>query len=108
MNVTATAGVSDHFSDVLAVLDDGAASCEIVQGDLVTDRNVMKRGKIESRIRLSDYAEHVRAGFEPFDDNDANVVLWAVNQEMGNFCHCPSSVSLCEINCTHIDLLYKT
>jgi hypothetical protein len=39
---------------------------------------------LEVRIILGDDAQHLGAGFQAFDDDNANVVLFVVDKQMGN------------------------
>src|SRR5690606_6217816 len=86
----ARGGVADHAADVLAILDDGVAGLQRLQSDLVTDRNVVLGDELGRRIVLSDDAQHVGAGLQVLDNDDADVVLWAVYEKMWNFRHCSS------------------
>ncbi len=84
VDVLARLGAAGHAADVLAVLDDGIALFQILERDLVADRYVVLGGDMDRRVVLGDDAEHLGSGLEVFDDDDADVVLGAMDQELRN------------------------
>ena len=68
-------GRSDHLADVLAVLEYSVAFGEILDSNFVADRNVGLRFDREIRIVMRHDAQHLGAGGQALDDDDADVVL---------------------------------
>src|SRR6516225_9210171 len=82
VHVRADVGIGDHLADILAVLDDGVARPERAQRHLVANRNILRGLERDGRIRLGDDPEHLHTTLQPLDDDDADVVLRAMNQEV--------------------------
>src|SRR5690606_35619058 len=87
VDVLARLGVGDHAADVLPVLDHGVTGLQVLESNLVADRNVMLRDELGQRIVLGDHTQHVGAGFEVLDDDNANAVLWAMHEKLRNLRH---------------------
>ena len=82
VHMIARARIGDHFTDVLAVFDNRVAGFEVGERHLVPDRNIGFGLEVQGGVVFGDDAEHVGAGFQPFDDNDTDIVLGAVNEKM--------------------------
>src|SRR5262245_5159772 len=82
VHVLADSGIGNHAADVLAVLDDGVALFEALQRHLVADGNGGFRLELQRLIGFCDDTQHVGAAGEPFDDDDAHIILGAVNQKL--------------------------
>jgi hypothetical protein len=50
----------------------------------VANGNVIVNDELEIRIILGDDAQHLGAGFQAFDDDHADVVLFVMDKQMGN------------------------
>lgn len=57
---------------------------EIGEGDLVTDRYVVTHCELEIGIIFGDDTQHVGAGLEILDHDDADIVLAIVHEQLWN------------------------
>ena len=85
MDVLALLGIANHDANVFAVLDDRVALFEIGQRHFMPDGDVVFRSHVGCRVIIRDNAEHPCASLKVFDNDNANVVFWAVNEELRNF-----------------------
>ena len=72
----------DHFADILAVFGDRIADLKIRQRNLVADGHIVVTRQLEIGIIMGHDAGHVRAGFQIFDDNHADIVLVVMDQQV--------------------------
>src|SRR4051812_11402589 len=93
MHVVALAHGRDYATDILAVLDDGIAHGEVLQGNLVPDRHILIDNGTKLAVVLCDDAEHVGAGSEILDDDHADVVAAVMDEKVRYFGHGDPSVS---------------
>ncbi len=85
VNVLTLLGSADHYADVFTVLDDRIALFEIGQRHLVTDRNIVLCGDIGGCVVLGNDTQHASACFKVFDNDNADIVIWTVNEKLRNF-----------------------
>src|SRR5215475_2441992 len=86
VHVLARGCIGAHAADVLAVLEDRIALLQGLEGHLVADGNIVAGFEIQSLVGLGDDAQHVGAGSQPLDHHHADVILWAMDQEV-RCCH---------------------
>ncbi len=70
----------NHAARVFAVLDNSVALGKILDGDFVADWYVSLSGDREVGIVMGDHAQHLCAGRQAFNNNNADVVLMVMNQ----------------------------
>jgi hypothetical protein len=66
------------------VLDDRVAALDVLQRDLVADRNVLLGLDRDGAILVHDPAGQVLAGFDTLDDDHGDSVLRVVQYEMNH------------------------
>lgn len=84
MNVLTDGGRADHLANIFAVLDDGIALVEVLQGDFVADGDIRLSGEFEVRVIVGHDAKHVGPGGKPFDDDNTDIVLVMVDKKLRN------------------------
>lgn len=72
-----------NFADVSAVLDDGIAHSKILQGNLVADRNIAQRFKVDALVAVHNPTVKLIAFLHPFDNDNADAIAGFVNHKMG-------------------------
>ncbi len=95
VDALALLGVANHDADVFAILNDRVALLQVGQSHLVTDRNIMLGSHVGCCVILSNDAEHAGASLKIFDDDDADIVIWAVNKKLRNFGQVLSPMAEC-------------
>jgi len=76
--------IGDEAPNILSVFDRCIAIGQIGQSDLVTNGNVIVNDEREVRIILSNDAQHLGPGRQAFNHNNADVVLFVMDKQMGN------------------------
>jgi len=84
VDVLARRNVGHGLADVLAVLPDRVARLDVLERDLVADRDVVLRLQPEIGIVVRDDAEHVGSGLEAFHHDDSDRVLPIMYEELWN------------------------
>src|SRR5882757_2144376 len=82
VDVLAYGRIGGHAADVLAVLEDRLALLQRLEGHLVADRDVVLGLELHRLVGLGDDAQHIGAGAQALDHDDADVVLRAVDQKV--------------------------
>ncbi|MGC8531470.1 MAG: hypothetical protein ACP5M1_05490 [Acidiphilium sp.] len=82
MHVIAFARGCDDFANIFAVFDGGIVWREIPQRHFMSDGNIGIGDQLKIGIGFRDYTKHLGAGFQAFNNHNANIVLRVVDQQM--------------------------
>jgi hypothetical protein len=77
----------NYAADVCAILDHGIADRQILQGDFVSQRDVLIDDAAKLAVILRYDAEEVGAGCEILDDHHADVVAAVVHEQVRYLVH---------------------
>src|SRR5690242_16821774 len=73
---------SDHLADVDAVLDDGVAHAHVLQGDLVTERDILRARQADRAVLVQDETGQGLSRLDPFDHHDGHGIARVVQDTM--------------------------
>ena len=72
----------DNLPDIGAVLEDGVADIQILESDLVSDRNVIENLERNGLVLFHDPASQFLTGLHAFHGDDADAVAVFMNQKL--------------------------
>ena len=72
----------DNLPDIGAVLEDGIADIQILESDLVPDRNIIENLERNGLVLFHDPASQFLTGLHAFHGDDADAVAVFMNQKL--------------------------